>query len=76
MNEHITDDSGIFPRRRRKKLLHILNSKPDETQRTLMTALSQGHHTLEFPLYEENTEADYDDLIDLIFEHDQVITWW
>ena len=76
MSDHIIEQSGIFPRRRRKKMLHILNSEPDETQRTLMNTISLGFQTLEFPLYEENSEADYDELIDLIFEYEQVITWW
>jgi hypothetical protein len=67
---------GICPRRERKKMLHILNSRPTETQRTLMNQLSLGYHTMEFPLYEENTDADYDEFIDLIFEYDQIITWW
>ncbi len=69
-------DIGICPRRKRKKMLHILNTEPDETQRKLMNALSRGYHTLEFPLYEENTDADYDELVDLIFEHNQIISWW
>ena len=69
-------DIGIRPRRSRKKMLHILNSRPTTTQRTLMNTLSLGYHTLEFPLYEEHSTADYDDLVELIFEHDQIINWW
>ncbi len=69
-------DIGICPRRSRKKMLHILNSPPDSTQRKLMSALSLGYHTLEFPLYEENTPGDYEDLVDLIFEYNQVLCWW
>jgi len=69
-------DIGICPRRTRKKMLHILNSMPNETQRVLMNSLSLGYHTLEFPLYEENTDTDYDELVDLIFEYDQIINWW
>ena len=75
--EHIDHaDIGICPRRKRKKMLHILNSPPHETQRTLMNALSLGYHTLEFPLYEENADEDYDDLLELLFEYDQIINWW
>ncbi|WP_461208218.1 hypothetical protein [Desulfocurvus sp. DL9XJH121] len=70
------EDIGICPRRTRKKMLHILNSEPDETQSELISTLSLGYHTLRFPLYEENTEADYDELIELIFEYDEIICWW
>ena len=74
-DKHIAD-IGICPRRKRKKMLHILNARPNETQRVLMNALSLGYHTLEFPLFEEHTEGDYDELVELIFEHDQIINWW
>ena len=56
------------------KLLHILKSKPDENARTLVDILSEGEEATEFGLYEE--AADYEKLIDMIFEHDKVITWW
>jgi hypothetical protein len=69
-------DIGIAPRAKRKKMLHILNSEPGDTQRELMSILSRGYHTLSFPLFEEHSDSDYDELIDLIFEHDQVVTWW
>ena len=59
-----------------KKMLHILNSDPDATQRKLINNLSKGYHTFEFPLYEENTNADYDELVHLIFEYNEIITWW
>ena len=56
------------------KLLHILKSEPDERARTLMDILSEGEEATEFILYEE--AADYEKLIDMIFEHEKVITWW
>ena len=56
------------------KLLHILKSEPDDTTNTLKKILSQGKETTDFPLYEG--DADYERLIDLIFEHDEVISWW
>jgi hypothetical protein len=56
------------------KLLHILKSDPDENTRTLMEILSEGEEATEFSLYED--AADYGKLIDMIFEHDKVITWW
>jgi hypothetical protein len=56
------------------KLLHILKTEPDERTRTLMDRVSEGAETTRYPLYE--AEADYEKLIDLIFEHDRVISWW
>jgi hypothetical protein len=56
------------------KLLHILKSAPDERTRTLMDIISQGEETTEVSLYDETT--DYSRLVDLIFEHEKVITWW
>ncbi len=69
-------DIGCRGTRIRKKMLHILNSDPDATQRKLINNLSKGYHTFEFPLYEENTNADYDELVHLIFEYNEIITWW
>lgn len=56
------------------KLLHILKSKPADNTKTLMDILSEGNEISEFPLYDE--QADYEKLIDAIFEHDKVISWW
>jgi hypothetical protein len=56
------------------KLLHILKTEPDENARTLMDILSEGEEATEFGLYEE--AADYEKLIDMIFEYEKVITWW
>jgi hypothetical protein len=39
-----------------------------------MEILSEGEEAAELNLYEEG--ADYEKLIDMIFEHDKVITWW
>jgi len=57
-----------------KRILHILKTEPDELQMTLMKNLSKSSASRQFPLYVEN--VDYDELIDLIFDYDQVITWW
>ena len=60
----------------RKKMLHILKSDPDDLQRTLMYTLSLGYSCLQFPLFDFDGETpDYEELIDLIFEFDEVITW-
>ncbi|MBW1704360.1 MAG: hypothetical protein JRJ86_04255 [Deltaproteobacteria bacterium] len=56
------------------KLLHILRSKQADNTKTLMEILSEGNEVSEFPLYDE--QADYEKLIDAIFENDKVISWW
>jgi len=56
------------------KLLHILKTAPDDNTKALIAILSEGKETSRFPLYEE--EADYEKLLDAIFENDQVISWW
>jgi len=56
------------------KLLHILKSEPDDIAKTLMAILSEGNEVSEFPLYGQG--ADYEKLIDTIFENDKVISWW
>ena len=57
------------------KTLHILKTMPDDDTNALMAMLvsSEGEATI-FRLYEEL--ADYEELLDLIFEHDKVISWW
>ena len=56
------------------KILHILKSEPDDNTLTLMEILSQGEDKTEFKLYGE--KADYEKLIDSIFEHDKILSWW
>ena len=56
------------------KLLHILKTEPNENTRTLMKILSHGNEAAEFALF--NDQADYEELIDAIFENDKVISWW
>ena len=61
-----------------KNILHLLRTEPDEMQRILMESLSKGETNLEIPLYGKDGDenVDYDEIIDLIFEYDQVIAWW
>jgi hypothetical protein len=56
------------------RLLHILKSVPDERTRTLIDIISQGEEATEVGLNDEAT--DYGKVVDLIFEHEKVITWW
>ena len=56
------------------KWLHILKSEPDNSTKTLMDILSVGEEAAIFSLYEGN--PDYENLIDLIFDHDRILSWW
>ena len=58
------------------KILHILKTEPDNNTKALMTTLGepQRKETTVFTLFDE--QADYEKLIDLIFEHDKIISWW
>ena len=56
------------------RILHILKSEPDETTRRLIDIISEGERATRINLYEGQTS--YDQLIDFMFEHDKVISWW
>ncbi|MCP4900445.1 MAG: hypothetical protein GY906_26065 [bacterium] len=53
--------------------LHILRSEPDEQVCELIKAISPGEVKM-ISLYEDPTN--YDDLVEEIFCHDRVISWW
>jgi hypothetical protein len=55
------------------KRLHILKSEPDPTTLKLIQALGQDQEPRLFRLYQDQ---DYDRLLELIFTHDKVVTWW
>jgi hypothetical protein len=56
------------------KLLHILKSEPNNNIKNMIDILSEGKETSVFTLYDD--QPDYGNLIDMIFEHDKVISWW
>lgn len=56
------------------KILHIQKSEPDEIVTKLMEPISEGNDVQQFELYKG--DVDYDKLIELIFNHDTVISWW
>ncbi len=58
-----------------KKILHILKSEPDDVQKTLMGTLSRDRHSLQVSIVDADDSV-YDELIDQIFDCDEVITWW
>ena len=57
-----------------KKTLHILKTEPDNTTKALMDIMSRDEGTAVFELYKN--EADYDELLDLLFEYDRAVSWW
>ena len=56
------------------KSLHIFKSEPDHNTQLLIDILSGGDESATFSVYE--ADPDYERLIDLIFDHDRVVTWW
>jgi len=53
--------------------LHIFRSEPDEQVREMVSGITRVGFS-RFALYDEI--IDYDLLIDAIFGHDRVISWW
>jgi hypothetical protein len=56
------------------KTLHIFRSEPDPDVLKLVEILAEGNETTRFSLFEG--KVDYDRLVELIFSHDQTISWW
>jgi len=56
------------------KILHVFKTEPDEVTKTLVEVISKGEDSTTFELYKE--DVDYGELLDLVFEHDKVISWW
>jgi hypothetical protein len=54
-------------------LLNIVKTQPDETTKRLIAGMSQDKECTRYNLYEEQ---DYDKLLELIFSHDEIISWW
>ena len=55
-------------------ILHIFKSEPDKITKTLTDIVSEGNDSEVFHLFDEG--ADYEMLIDKIFDNDKVISWW
>jgi hypothetical protein len=56
------------------KILYILRSRPDVTVEKFMKSFTNGDQADVTALYQEN--MDWSKLVDDIFEHDKVISWW
>jgi hypothetical protein len=56
------------------KILHIYRHPPADDTRELAGIVSRDREASEFFFFQE--AVDYDRLLGLILEHDQVISWW
>ena len=57
------------------KILHILKSEPDDSINALISALGMPHGQASTVIRLDDS-TNYEELIDIIFGHDKVITWW
>ena len=53
--------------------LHIFKSRPENYTKFLAEKLAEDQKATRFNLYED---TDYDKLVKLIFDNDEVISWW
>ena len=56
------------------KILYLLRTRPDETVEKFMQTITNGDQSQARMLYEE--KIDWSKLVDEIFDHDKVISWW
>jgi uncharacterized membrane protein YvbJ len=56
------------------KILYILRTRPDLTVDKIMQTITNGDQSQVRKLYED--KIDWLKLVDDIFDHDKVISWW
>lgn len=56
------------------KILHIFRSEPDETVRNIVQSTTNGDESKVVELYQDN--VDWARLVDEIFSHEKVVSWW
>lgn len=56
------------------KILYILRTRPDVTVEKFMQTITNGDQSQVRKLYED--KVDWSKLVDDIFHHDKVISWW
>ena len=56
------------------KILYILRTRPDVTVEKFMQTITNGDRSQVRKLYED--KIDWSKLVDDIFDHDKVISWW
>jgi len=68
--------TSLFLSRRVKqmKVLHIFRSEPDETVQKIVKSTTNGDQSKVTELYQDN--IDWFRLVDDIFSHEKVISWW
>lgn len=55
------------------KILHILRKEPNATVKKIIALQSRENKVRTVELYKG--DVDYDELLELIFSHDRVISW-
>lgn len=56
------------------KILQIFKNPPDPQTRSMAAILARDQENTEVHLYRQ--PVDYDQLLELILSHDQVVSWW
>ena len=56
------------------KILYILRTRPDVTVEKFMQTITNGDQSQVRKLYED--KIDWSKLVDDIFDHDKVTSWW
>lgn len=55
---------------------HKVSAENEDIKKIIAKLKERGHEIIEFNLFEANSDADYDKLIDLIWDADKTISWW
>lgn len=55
---------------------HKVSTENPEIRKIVEKLKEKGNEVIEFNLFEAKSDADYDRLIDLIWEADKTISWW
>jgi hypothetical protein len=63
-----------FRRIAKMKILYVLRTRPDVTVEKFMQTVTNGDQSRVRKLYED--KIDWSKLVDDIFDHDKVISWW
>jgi len=56
------------------KILHILRTEPDQTVKDIVVSTTNGDQSKAAELYKG--DIDWSRLVDDIFSHDKIISWW
>lgn len=55
---------------------HKVSTETPEIRKIVEKLKEKGNEVIEFNLFEAKSDADFDRLIDLIWEADKTISWW